>query len=419
MKGGFMHNVLRVFARDVKRLAKAPAAWVVAIALIVLPSLYAWINVYGFWNPYDNTGALHVCVVNEDAGSDDKTLGKLDLSAAIVKDLEGNDQMDWEFIDRDEALAQVSSGEAYAAFIIPPSFSADVASLTQGNLEQAIIEYYVNEKIGPVAPKIMDKGASTLDNTINSAFISEVTATVTAILDQQAANIKQDIEQTTTASFKRVDKAISSIGNIRKSLAELEGAASSAKERSANARTSLEGEKKTLESLSGDLSKTADLVGTANESAARLSLDLSNALDNGSAALSLASSQTNQAISQTAGDITKAKGSVDGALADINAIIARQDKALATLEEIESLSQDERDALLIPTENLFASLPSVTLPAFYERLAKNGAEIYQKKIGAHFPVGTLLRVCGGEGFFGLGEVREYEDGSAVKIVKFL
>jgi tRNA pseudouridine55 synthase len=90
-----------------------------------------------------------------------------------------------------------------------------------------------------------------------------------------------------------------------------------------------------------------------------------------------------------------------------------------TLEEIESLSQDERDALLIPTENLFASLPSVTLPAFYERLAKNGAEIYQKKIGAHFPVGTLLRVCGGEGFLGLGEVREYEDGSAVKIVKFL
>ena len=26
---------------------------------------------------------------------------------------------------------------------------------------------------------------------------------------------------------------------------------------------------------------------------------------------------------------------------------------------------------------------------------------------------------GGEGFFGIGEVREYEGGSAVKIVKFL
>ena len=90
-----------------------------------------------------------------------------------------------------------------------------------------------------------------------------------------------------------------------------------------------------------------------------------------------------------------------------------------TLAEIEALSQEERDALLIPTENLFRELPLVTLPAFYERLAKNGAEIYQKKIGAHFPVGTLLRVHGGEGFFGIGEVREYEGGTAVKIVKFL
>lgn len=93
--------------------------------------------------------------------------------------------------------------------------------------------------------------------------------------------------------------------------------------------------------------------------------------------------------------------------------------AAHTLAEIEEMSQEERDALLIPTEELFKELPEVTFPAFYERLAKNGAEIYQKKIGAHFPVGELLRVHGGDGFFGLGEVREYEDGSAIKIVKFL
>ena len=90
-----------------------------------------------------------------------------------------------------------------------------------------------------------------------------------------------------------------------------------------------------------------------------------------------------------------------------------------TLEEIEALAQEERDALLIPTESLFEDIPCVKLPAFYERLAKNGAEIYQKKIGSGFPIGARLRVHGGDGFFGIGEVREYEDGSAIKIVKFL
>lgn len=90
-----------------------------------------------------------------------------------------------------------------------------------------------------------------------------------------------------------------------------------------------------------------------------------------------------------------------------------------TLEELAAMTEEERDALLIPTEKLFSELDSVVLPTFYERLAKNGAEIYQKKIGTRFPVGTLLRVCGKDGFFGIGRVKEYESGSAVKIIKFL
>lgn len=90
-----------------------------------------------------------------------------------------------------------------------------------------------------------------------------------------------------------------------------------------------------------------------------------------------------------------------------------------TLEELGEMSQEKRDALLIPTEKLFEELPKITLPAFYERLAKNGAEIYQKKIGTHFPVGTLVRVCGKDGFFGIGKAENYPEGSAVKIIKFL
>ena len=105
-----MRDAARIFKRDLKRLAKAPAAWIVAIALIVLPSLYAWINVYGFWNPYDNTSELRVCLVNEDEGVNDKTLGKLNLGAEIVKDLENNDQLDWAFVNRDEAMEHIAAG---------------------------------------------------------------------------------------------------------------------------------------------------------------------------------------------------------------------------------------------------------------------------------------------------------------------
>ncbi|MBE6471743.1 MAG: YhgE/Pip domain-containing protein [Coriobacteriaceae bacterium] len=335
-----MGNVLRVFIRDLKRLAKAPAAWVVALFLIVLPSLYAWINVYGFWNPYDNTQNLAVCVVNEDAGTKDKLLGHLDLGDQIVDDLRENDQMGWEFVDRDQAMAAVESGRAYAAFVIPRSFSADVAALASGRLEQAQIEYYVNEKTGPVAPKIMDKGATTLDTTINSAFVSQVSSTVVEALEGTSAEVKQEVAEKATASFERVDKAIDTLGGIRDSLGTLEDTAESAQRKSADARTSLADEKKSIEGLADDLDRMADLVAEANESSARLSQQLGNALDTGGQALSLAASQTNLAIARTAAKVTAAKGDVDGAVNRMNAVVQEQAQIVAAMRTVEQLLPD-------------------------------------------------------------------------------
>ena len=88
-----------------------------------------------------------------------------------------------------------------------------------------------------------------------------------------------------------------------------------------------------------------------------------------------------------------------------------------TIEEIEKMSYDERVALLMPTESLFAELEAVTLSDFYARLCRSGCEIYQKKIGYSLPVGTKVRMCDKDGFFALGEVREYPDGTAIKAVK--
>lgn len=89
-----------------------------------------------------------------------------------------------------------------------------------------------------------------------------------------------------------------------------------------------------------------------------------------------------------------------------------------TLDELEAMSEAERISCLRPTESLFACLPALTLPAFYERLARNGCEIYQTKIKTDFPIGQRLRMQDRDGsFYALGEVRDYEDGSAVKLIK--
>lgn len=86
-------------------------------------------------------------------------------------------------------------------------------------------------------------------------------------------------------------------------------------------------------------------------------------------------------------------------------------------EELEKMELSERLALLRPVESLFCELPAVLLPEFFERLSRNGCEIYQKKLGTRFSVGERVRMLGKNGFYALGEVEAYPDGSAIRMIK--
>ena len=89
-----------------------------------------------------------------------------------------------------------------------------------------------------------------------------------------------------------------------------------------------------------------------------------------------------------------------------------------TLEELEALEINARFDLLTPTESLFEDCPKVNLPAFYEKLCRSGCEIYQNKIKTNLELGNRVRLCTQNGeFFALGEVRDYENGTAIKAIK--
>ena len=72
---------------------------------------------------------------------------------------------------------------------------------------------------------------------------------------------------------------------------------------------------------------------------------------------------------------------------------------------------------LNPTESLFPDVEELTLSPFFARLARCGVEIYLKKIDLAAEVGKRFKLFDSEGFFALGEVREFEDGLAVKPIK--
>ena len=331
-----MRNVLRVFGRDAMRIAKTPATWLVLAFLIVLPSLYTWFNVAGFWNPYDNTGALRVCVVNEDRGVSDERLGELDLGTTITGKLAENTQLGWEFVNRDEAIEKVTSGEAYAAIVIPPEFSENMASILTTDFTRPTLEYYVNEKVSPVSPKITDKGANALDTLINDEFVSTASEVVTERLNEGVADIDAGLARGRDTAYEKATGARDAVTQTREALANLSDKCSTASQKATDAKSSLASAKTRLQALSTALSDSAYLISTANTGIAGFSLTVGTALDGGSASLSRAGVVANEAVSSAAGSISTAASGVNAAIASGEAVAQEVSEASTLMSTLAS-----------------------------------------------------------------------------------
>ncbi len=88
-----------------------------------------------------------------------------------------------------------------------------------------------------------------------------------------------------------------------------------------------------------------------------------------------------------------------------------------TLGELELMTEEKRLSRVLPTEVIFEKYEIVRLEPFFARLAHSGLEIYLKKIGKIFDTGCRVRLYDGNGFFAVGEVREYEGGRAIKPIR--
>lgn len=329
-----MGNIMRVLKRDVLRLFKAPAALVVVAVLVILPSLYTWFNVAGFWDPYNNTGNLRVCVVNEDTGATTDLTGSLNLGDQIMEELDSNTQLGWTRTDRATAMEEVESGKAYAAFVIPENFSQNLASLLTGDFQQPQLEYYVNEKAGAVSPKITDTGATTLDETINSTFVSTVSSVIADTVDTKLAESQADIDASKANVALQFQKAKTTITDARATVAGLTEAAQGALAKTSEAQASLRDAKADITLLSTQLQQVSTLTVVTQNSLGSFVAGMMPVMDQSSILASQSAARTNASIGSAAGAVVEAQGEVGAALksgqaaADQNAVIIEQLKAM-------------------------------------------------------------------------------------------
>ncbi|MDK6250054.1 YhgE/Pip domain-containing protein [Alloscardovia omnicolens] len=168
-------NVFKIFIEDQRNLFRSVIGIVVAMGLVIVPSMYAWFNIAASWDPYGNTSKLRVAVANTDKGySSDLISMPVNMGNNVESSLRKNTKLDWQFVSKKKAIDGVHSGSYYAAIVIPEDFSAHMLTFFEANSSTAKIEYYINEKSNAIAPKITEKAADTVVTQISETFAQTI-----------------------------------------------------------------------------------------------------------------------------------------------------------------------------------------------------------------------------------------------------
>lgn len=329
-----MRNIIAILRRDLSRIRGSVVALIVAVGLVIVPTLYAWFNIAGSWDPYGNTGNLKVAVANSDNGyMSDLIPVRVNIGDTVVSALRENDQLDWRFVNESDAVEGVRSGEYYAAVVIPENFSSRMMTVFSSDAEHAEIVYYENQKANAIAPRVTDKAASTVRQQIDETFAKTIS----------------DVGLATTSSlleFMDGDQIAAYAGNLSGTLA---GAITTLRDASG----SVDEFAGLLQSSTGLLDSTSDLLasaGTANKDAEALVSDAKTGLSGMHDALDAAVAAINQSLKDSAGDYDAAAKAIDEAFgaadAHVSLTVTQLRDASADVAKRASDMRDVQDNIL-------------------------------------------------------------------------
>ena len=191
-----MHNIWTVFKTDLRTLSRCFFACVVVIAIALLPSLYAWLNIYSNWDPYGNTGGISIAVASLDRGYTDK--GQyVNKGRDVLEDLKTATSINWVIVDTaEEATDGVYAGDYYAAVVIDEDFSRKMYRMFTDWTGQPAITYYENAKKNAVATKITDTAVESLKRSISENYLEVMISGVMEQTNLLAADLTETDPET-------------------------------------------------------------------------------------------------------------------------------------------------------------------------------------------------------------------------------
>lgn len=355
-----MRNIWRIFRDDVARTTSNAIGLLVLVGLVVVPSLYAWFNIAGSWDPYSSTDGLKVAVASNDVGYESDLIPmEVNIGSTVVASLHENDDFDWVFTDETDAVDGVGSGAYYAAIVIPESFSADMMTLFSPDVQHAAITYYTNEKENPIAPHVTDKGADAIQKQIDETFVSTVDEaglkTVVNLIDfmgsDSVGNYAVLLSNSLDASIGDVDEAsrqATAFASLVGATASLTDSTSSVLSKSGSTSTTTQ----------DAFAQTQEGIGSAREALDGAAAAVNQAIRESASGFDGVAAGVDTAFGAVQGNAGDAAGGLNEAAAEVTELIVAYTSVRDALVEVAASVPESPDAPTEPDKPVDPDKPS-------------------------------------------------------------
>ena len=169
-----MKNVFKIFFSDLRAITSQFFALAIVLAVLVIPALYAWVNIFANWDPYGNTGNVPIALASRDMGYTRPDGTYVNRGEEIVQEVSQGTSIRWVVTDTaQEAISGVASGKYYGALVMGENLSRNMYELVEAlHDDEPSIVFYQNAKTNAIANKITTTAATTVEHNIQVKYLA-------------------------------------------------------------------------------------------------------------------------------------------------------------------------------------------------------------------------------------------------------
>lgn len=331
-----MKKIWAIFLADFKAVAHNTIALIVCVGLVILPSLYAWLNIEGSWDPYGHTNEIKIAVANNDAGYQSDLIPiRVNIGERMVSKLSESTTIHYVITSKEDAEHGVRSGIYYAALLIPENFSQELLVSLSGRENGASITYLSNQKLGAIAPIVTDKAAESARTEIERSFAESVTEVGAGLIseltnnadDSDISSVVTKLDETLVRGSKELRIAANHIGVYQGLVDSAQQIIESTSDLSSN---------NTLSSAQETLLQAADGTQHMNDAATSATQAVDNALTQTSASFDTLNTSINDALDNASTTAGHAASNIQDAASRIEQVKSGYESLLTSLQSVKA-----------------------------------------------------------------------------------